>query len=144
MVANRPSTAAVRNYGRLAAVLGVTSCLLLAGVFNLSWKRGLERADERATLNAIIGYDLTRGSLKKLEPREAAAYLAIYASTIATTRNPTLDKIADMEKDRLVQDIIAELRAKTGEDLGSRPDPWIRKYATRGREAAPLNDDGRH
>jgi hypothetical protein len=39
-----------------------------------------------------------------------------------------LDRICSFQRSNVTHDIIAYLRAKTGEDLGRQPEPWVEKY----------------
>jgi hypothetical protein len=40
-----------------------------------------------------------------------------------------LDMLAERVRREVVNDIIENLRQKTGDDLGDNPDAWIQKYA---------------
>src|SRR5664280_586078 len=40
-----------------------------------------------------------------------------------------LDRMVERERALAVRDIVAYLRSKTGEDLGTSPEAWIQKYA---------------
>jgi hypothetical protein len=42
-----------------------------------------------------------------------------------------LDRMVERGRTLAARDIIAYLRAKTGEDLGESPEAWIQKYAKR-------------
>jgi hypothetical protein len=42
-----------------------------------------------------------------------------------------LDRIVERERALAMQEILDDLRAKTGEDLGGNPESWIQKYGER-------------
>ena len=42
-----------------------------------------------------------------------------------------LDRMVELERTAAARDIVAYLRTKTGEDLGTSPEAWIQKYAKR-------------
>ena len=61
---------------------------------------------------------------------KAATILGYVRDGTNTKQKPgsSLDQMCSLERSNAIVDIIAYLRAKTGEDLGDRPDPWIEKY----------------
>jgi hypothetical protein len=61
---------------------------------------------------------------------EALAYVVNYFPTGTKQREGSrLDKVVERMRASVVRDIISELRQKTGEDLGAKPEAWIEKYA---------------
>jgi hypothetical protein len=54
-----------------------------------------------------------------------------YPTGTKQTTGSRLDRIVERERTIAERDIIAYLRAKTGEDLGLNPEVWIGKYAKR-------------
>lgn len=50
-----------------------------------------------------------------------------------TKQNPgsALDQMVERERKHAIRDIVAYLHAKTSEELGENPEPWIQKYANR-------------
>lgn len=51
-----------------------------------------------------------------------------YPSGTKQEAGSRLDRMVERGRARAVHDIIAYLRAKTGEDLGERPEPWLKKF----------------
>ena len=51
----------------------------------------------------------------------------------ATKQEPgsRLDRMVESSRGQSVREIVAYLRTKTGEDLGTDPESWIKKYAKR-------------
>jgi len=61
---------------------------------------------------------------------EALAYVVNYYPTGTKQREGSrLDKVVERSRASVAKDIIFELRQKTGEDLGTKPEAWIEKYA---------------
>lgn len=61
---------------------------------------------------------------------EALAYVVSYYPTGSKQREGSrLDKVVERARASVIGDIISELRQKTGEDLGAKPEAWIEKYA---------------
>ena len=54
--------------------------------------------------------------------------VVVYPSLIRKDTNSPLDKMVAGERAFAVRGIIEYLRARTGEDLGENPEPWIQKY----------------
>lgn len=52
-----------------------------------------------------------------------------YPSGTKQESGSRLDRIVEHERSIAVRDIVTHLRTKTGEDLGEKPDVWIKKYA---------------
>jgi hypothetical protein len=65
----------------------------------------------------------------------AASYLEYvahyYPSGSKQKAGSQLDHIVERERTLAERDIIACLRTRTGEDLGTNPEAWIQKYAKR-------------
>jgi hypothetical protein len=66
-------------------------------------------------------------------PSGAAGALAYvvnyYPSGTKQREGSRLDKVVEQMRSCTIRDIISQLRQKTGEDLGEKPDAWIEKYA---------------
>jgi hypothetical protein len=54
-----------------------------------------------------------------------------YPSGTKQQSGSRLDRMVESARTQSVREILACLRAKTGEDLGADPEPWINKYAKR-------------
>ena len=65
-------------------------------------------------------------------PAQAAECLAYvvnyYPSGTKQSRSSALDDLVERQRERAQQEIIAILRARTRDDLGQKPEPWIKKY----------------
>ncbi len=101
-------------------------CLLLAWS-NLTLKSQTESARDQ------IAY-FTEMSNRSLagNPAQAAECLAhivnYYPSGTKQTRGSALDTLVEAQRERAQSEIIAILRARTRDDLGQKPEPWIKKY----------------
>jgi len=66
-------------------------------------------------------------------PAQAAECLAYvmnyYPSGTKQTRGSALDDLVERQRERAQQEIIAILRTRTRDDLGQKPEPWIKKYS---------------
>lgn len=54
-----------------------------------------------------------------------------YPSGTKQESGSRLDRMVEIARSHSVREILAYLRAKTGEDLGTEPESWINKYAKR-------------
>jgi hypothetical protein len=65
-------------------------------------------------------------------PAQAAECLAhvvnYYPSGTKQTRGSALDELVERQRERAQLEIIAILRVRTRDDLGQKPEPWIKKY----------------
>ncbi len=65
-------------------------------------------------------------------PAQAAECLAYvvnyYPSGTKQTHGSALDDLVERQRERAQQEIIAILRTRTRDDLGQKPEPWIKKY----------------
>ena len=80
-------------------------------VFEIARRKALasDAADAALSLRSVTGY---------------------YPSGTKQTTGTSMDRVVEQFRARAVEDIIAHLRAQTGEDLGSEPGPWIQRFAT--------------
>ena len=73
-----------------------------------------------------------REQARHSDPRGAAGCLQYvvnyYPSGTRQTTGSQLDRIVERDRAQAVEEIIASLRVKTGQDLGTDPSPWILKY----------------
>jgi hypothetical protein len=61
---------------------------------------------------------------------ESLAYVVNYYPSGSKQREGSrLDRVVERARVATVREIISELRQKTGEDLGVKPETWIEKYA---------------
>lgn len=118
-----------KAYKILASVL-VVALLVSLG---LLVERQLELARTRADIR--LGHDVAwslrtkRDFALKRGPTEAAE--ALYSLQVAPFPEPSQNPVVgfvERERLRCIADLIAFLRARTGQDLGDAPDPWIRAF----------------
>jgi len=111
----------------LAAALGVSLFLLLTQFLG-SMSRTVEIAYARNTFFQLQEH---RDHALRSDVSEAAERL-LWVSEGTNTKQRAgspLDRICTFQRTNVIHDIIIYLRAKTGEDLGDKPEPWIQKYA---------------
>ena len=80
-------------------------------------------------------FEEMRSRAVQASPSDAAGYLEYvvkyYPSATKQVPGSALDWMVEQARASAVREIIAYLRSKTDEDLGSSAEPWIQKYATR-------------
>jgi hypothetical protein len=54
-----------------------------------------------------------------------------YPSGTKQREGSRLDKVVERVRSSVIRDIISQLRQKSGEDLGEKPEAWIQKYANK-------------
>ena len=111
----------VLNFGLLVLSLGL--------IWMLTWRYFNIRTDAQSVWSTIADYQTARHNLEKWTPVEDVTYLEIYAQTSSRLENPSLRLIMEHEKKAIISDIIADLRKKTGKDLGNDPMSWIKTFA---------------
>lgn len=78
-------------------------------------------------------FDDMRDKAIGASPEQAAGCLRYtqnyYPSGTKQISGSDLDAIVERERAETLRAIITQLRARTGEDLGDLPEPWIAKYA---------------
>jgi hypothetical protein len=79
----------------------------------------------------VFGLQVDRDAALRSDVPEAARRLLGVSEghNMKQKAGSPLDQICNLQRTNVMRDIIAYLRAKTGEDLGDRPEPWILKYA---------------
>ena len=116
---------------RWAKVFLVAGCLIFGLLLHLAYlSRKTERMYAHATVTKLQSY---RDWALRSDIPQAATILGYVREGTNTKQRPgtPLDQMCTLERSNVIVDIIAYLRAKTGEDLGHRPEPWIQKYATK-------------
>lgn len=123
------------GYKRALFVLSILSTVLLA--LNISLfvayaplKLRLAFASEEIQI-----FEEMRSRALQAAPADAAGCLQYvvhyYPSGTKQVVGSRLDRVVEQARASAVREIIAALRGKTGEDLGSSAEPWIEKYASR-------------
>jgi hypothetical protein len=116
------------NWKRFSVLLLIGNTVMLAYVFHIGGKLGLQRLETRSAYQAVMDYDRVRNQLSTMAVDFEAAMLHNITGQNLNSSDVYLRKILERERSRVIQDFIEDLRKKTGEDLGSDPDNWIRKY----------------
>ena len=108
-------------------------CVALLGISGLLfWNYGMLKirvafADEQTRI-----FDDMRATALRSDAKGAAQCLAYvvsyYPSGSKQETGSRLDTIVERERESAEREIINYLHAKTGENLGTSPDAWIRKY----------------
>ena len=121
-------------YRRWVSSLAVAVTLLAVLCCWLFWKHAwLVIEVAFATEQTEIFDDMRAKSLAASNPAEIAGYLEYavryYPSGTKQRQGSQLDLIVERYRSSVVQDIIAQLRSKTGHDFGNDPQPWIAEYS---------------
>ena len=117
-----------QNYkGWILASALVLSLLLLADQLRSKIVRNIEIAYARKT---FFNLQKHRDSALGADVSEATKRLLWVSEGTNTKQSPgsPLDEMCTAQRTNMVRDIIVYLRAKTGENLGEKPQPWIEKY----------------
>ena len=120
----------VNGYKRTVIILSCLVVVLLGCLWDLGWKLFNRRTEARTVWNVIVDYENTRNRFRKMTVADDIAYLEIYARANggALASDGTISRIAELEKKRILKDLIADLRKKTGDDFGDDPNTWLEKY----------------
>jgi len=125
----------ITGYKRLTVGLAIISFVLLLLCCLLFWNNGwltirVAWAEEQTKIFAEM-----RTRALQSDVAEAASNLeyvvGYYPSGSKQESGSRLDRIVERQRALATVAIVAHLRAKTGEDLGENPEPWVRKYAKR-------------
>jgi hypothetical protein len=125
----------ISGYQRLAVFLGVLCALLaLVSVSLLIGYAPLKLRVAFASEQVHI-FDEMRDKALHSDASGAAGCLEYvvnyYPSGTKQESGSRLDRMVESARGQSVREILAYLRIKTGEDLGTDPDSWIKKYAKR-------------
>ena len=118
-----------KAYKILASVLVVALLVSLALLTQRQWELSRTRADIRLGRDIAFSFRGKRDWALKGGPPQAAEVL--YSLQVAPFPEPSHNPVAgfvERERLRCIADLISFLRAGTGQDLGDRPDPWIRTF----------------
>ncbi len=118
---------------RLTCLLCVVCFALLVLSGWIYWNYGMLKIQVAFASEQTKIFDEMRQKALQSDPTEATGFLAYaayyYPSGTKQDTGSRLDRIVERDRALAVRDIIAYLRTKTGEDLGTGPEPWIQKYA---------------
>lgn len=130
-----PNTMSIPGYKRLTIVLGVICAGLLVLHGSLLWSYGRLKIRVAFASEQTQIFDDMRAQALQSDPAGAVGCLeyvvSYYPSGSKQETVSRLDRMVERERTVAVRDIVAYLRAKTGEDLGESPEAWIQKYAKR-------------
>jgi len=125
----------ILSYKRLTMVLGLVCAGLLVLYGCLFWSYGWLKVRVAFASEQTQIFDDMRAQALQSDPAGAAGCLqyvvGYYPSGSKQETGSRLDRMVERERALAVRDILAYLRAKTGEDLGGSPEAWIQKYAKR-------------
>jgi hypothetical protein len=122
----------IPGYKRLTIVLGVICAGLLVLYGSLFWSYGWLKIRVAFASEQTQIFDDMRAQALQSDPTGAVGCLeyvvSYYPSGSKQETGSRLDRIVERERAVAVRDILAYLRAKSGEDLGDDPEKWIEKY----------------
>lgn len=125
----------IHGYKRLTIVLGVICAGLLVLYGSLFWNYGWLKIRVAFASEQTQIFDDMRAKALRSDPAGAVGCLeyvvSYYPSGSKQETGSRLDRMVERERALAVRDILAYLRAETGEDLGENPEAWIQKYAKR-------------
>ncbi len=128
----RSSTTPSFNYKRPAIFLGALSALLLASIVCLLFAYAPMKlllafaSDQVDIFNEMRERALTSNASEAVECFEYV--VAYYSSGTKQVAGSDLNRMVESARAQSIREIVAYLRAKTGEDLGGDPGPWIQRY----------------
>jgi hypothetical protein len=126
-----------RAYKGVVLILLLAIVVLLACIMNLVYKENSQRVEIQGVWSLIADYDRMRGHLGEISVTDAVDYLNITVHAKFGGATHDLNNILERERTKMVQDILSDLRKKTGEDLGSDPEKWIKNYSQPSTSASP-------
>ena len=114
------------RWQKFLAVLGMLFVLVLFLVSEMS--KNMEIAYAK---RVVFSLQEQRDLALRSDVPEAAKQLLWVSEGHNSKQKPgsPLDQICNLQRTNVMRDIIVYLRAKTGEDLGDKPEPWMLKYA---------------
>lgn len=116
------------GYRRLLFVLSGAVAALLLSMGNLALRYSELRMEAGGAWLLIAEFQGIRSHLSELDATGLADRLNNTVRRSLKYKNASLKRVVEHERALLVRDLIANLRKKTGEDLGEDPSVWISKY----------------
>jgi len=117
---------------RWLKLIAVVSCIFVVFVhllFDLT-----RNIQEQYALREVLHLEEARREAHLSDVRQAAnilRHVSAKGPAAKQSKGSSLDQICSLQQSNVINDIIAYLRDKSGEDLGPIPEPWIDKYATK-------------
>lgn len=125
----------ISGYKRLTIVLSVLCVGLLVLSGGVFWSYGWLKIRVAFASEQTQIFEEMRSRAFQSDAAGAAGCLQYvvwyYPSGTKQEAGSRLDRIVERERAVAVREILAHLRAKTGEDLGENPEAWIQKYANK-------------
>lgn len=117
----------------LIALLTFAALLLAILLGWQSWNHSRLKIEVAFAEEQTRIFEQMREQAKDSSPSGAADSLAYvvnyYPSGTKQHEGSRLDKVVERMRSSAIRDIIFQLRQKTGENLGEKPEAWIEKYA---------------
>jgi len=135
------------GYKRATIVLGFSTLLLivlyvLLFIAYAPLKLRLAMASEQVKI-----FEEMRAKAIEASPSEAVRFLSYavnyYPSGTKQVPGSRLDRMVELARASAVREIIADLKEKTGEDLGANTQAWIDKYGGHDWQAQPATGGNR-
>lgn len=111
----------------------ITSCVLLALLSiillwcHLSLRNRIEAAnDQIAYFSETSNRSLAGNATQAAECLRSI--VTHFPSGTKQTHGSSLDDLVEKQRERAQLEVIAILRVRTRDDLGQKPEPWIKKY----------------
>jgi hypothetical protein len=135
----------VIGYRKLAILLLILLLALLFYAFHVQRLYFGERTEIHDLSGTLEMYEGIRNRLPKMSANDDMECL--FLCTPRTNQNSkdkdyAIDLVQKQETDRIINDLIIDLRKKTGENLGDDPEAWLKKYgydATNAASFSPSN-----
>jgi hypothetical protein len=112
--------------GLVALTLGFTALVFALGSLTLH----VSFADDQTEI-----FEAVRAEALRSKPAKAAACLEgivnYYPSGTKQEVGSKLDRIVERARQEAIRAVIADLRQKTGSDLGDEPQPWIDAFQSK-------------
>ena len=114
----------------LSCGLGILSVVLLVSLLVTLGRANRYRVDVRYAHDIIGGFNSKRDLAMKGELSDTVQYLEQlhFPEGQPSPFTGSLSYFVETQRRRAVHDVIVYLRAKTGKDLGDRPEAWIQEY----------------
>ncbi len=125
-------------------VSGIAALMAVALCGTLAWKHTMLGLRVAFASDQFAVFEEMRVRALRSVPAEAVADLRYvvdyYPSGTKQDKGSRLDRMVEQARDLTIREIICDLRSKTGEDLGEKPEKWIRKFS---KSSDPLDPPSR-
>jgi hypothetical protein len=123
----------VTQHKFLSWALGIFSVVLMAVLLVTLGRANQYRVDVRYAHDIVGGFDSKRDLAMRGELSETIQYLEQlhFPEGQASLFTGSLSYFVETQRRRAVHDVIVYLRAKTGKDLGDKPEAWVKEYGSK-------------